>query len=62
MLYSNMGSEMTPSLISLWGASEAPPPMGAKELDTPWGVGLDSETPSWIGFRVYRQTFLYPIL
>ena len=32
MLYSNMGSEMTPS-------SEAPP-MGATESDTPWEVGL----------------------
>ena len=33
-----MGSEITPSLISE-GAYEAPP-MGAKEFDTPWEVGL----------------------
>ena len=38
MLYTKMGSEMTPSLI-LRGASEAPP-MGVTESDTPWEVGL----------------------
>ena len=42
MLYSNMGSEMTPSLISYGGLPQAPP-MGATESDNPWKVGLSLE-------------------
>ena len=40
MLYSNMGSEITPSLISEGGPLR--PPM---ESDTPWEVGLNKIYP-----------------
>ena len=41
MLYSKMGSEMTPFFVFLGGASEAHP-MGATKSDTPCEVGGQS--------------------
>ena len=37
--FSNMGPKTTPSLISK-GGYQIPPPLGGREIDTPWEIGL----------------------
>ena len=39
--FSNMGPKTTPSLISKGGVSDTPP-LGGREIDTPWEIGLSS--------------------
>ena len=39
--FSNMGPKTTPSLISR-GGYQIPPPLGGREIDTPWEIGLNS--------------------
>ena len=34
-----MGAKTTPSLISK-GGYQIPPPLGGREIDTPWEIGL----------------------
>ena len=36
----NMGPKTTPSLISK-GGYQIPPPLGGREIDTPWEIGLN---------------------
>ena len=40
--FSNMGPKTTPSLISK-GGYQIPPPLGGRESDTPWEIGLTTE-------------------
>ena len=35
-----MGPKTTPSLISKGGDQIPPPPLGGREIDTPWEIGL----------------------
>ena len=35
-----MGPKTTPSLISKGGYQIPPPPLGGREIDTPWEIGL----------------------
>ena len=35
-----MGSKTTPSFISKGGYQIPPPPLGRREIDTPWEIGL----------------------
>ena len=40
LMHNNMGSKPTPSLISKGGYQIPPPPLGGREIDTPWEIGL----------------------
>ena len=39
LMYSIIGPKTTPSLISK-GGYQIPPPLGGREIDTPWEIGL----------------------
>ena len=40
--FSNMGPKTTASLISRGGVLVTLPPLGGREIDTPWEIGLRS--------------------
>ena len=41
-LNSNMAPNITPSLISKGGYQIPPPPLGGREIDTTWEIGLNN--------------------
>ena len=46
-----MGPKTTPSLISK-GGYQIPPPLGGREIDTPWEIGLIDQPISQTGNTV----------
>ena len=49
-----MGPKTTPSLISK-GGYQIPPPLGGREIDTPWEIGLKH----WILPKDHFKTHLF---
>ena len=50
-----MGPKTTPSLISK-GGYQIPPPLGGREIDTPWEIGLKNRI---VGAANESQSMLY---